>query len=87
MRGKFVRHKWVGLSDSSDRWINPEGELPDVTDDRLVRKQDMFTNMFNTRVFDEFNDMQYYYLSNKAHVDHTRNIQFRNKEQLLKTFN
>lgn len=57
-----------------------------MTDDRLVRKQDMFTNMFNTRVFDEFNDMQYYYLSNKAHVDHTRNIQFRTKEQLLETF-
>ena len=54
-----------------------------MTDDRLVRKQDMFTNMFNTHVFDEFNDMQYYYLSNKAHVDQTRNIQFRTKEQLL----
>lgn len=83
---KFQRHKWVGLTDNSERWINPEGELPEVTDDRLLRKQDMFTNMFNNRVFDEFNDMQYYYLSNKAHVDHGRNIYFRNKEQLLATY-
>jgi hypothetical protein len=57
-----------------------------VTDDRLIRKQDMFTNMFNNQVFDEFNDMQYYYLSNKAHMDQSRKIYFRNKEQLLEIF-
>jgi membrane peptidoglycan carboxypeptidase len=25
LRAKFPRHKWVGLSDFSERWINPEG--------------------------------------------------------------
>jgi hypothetical protein len=52
LRGKFSRHNWIGITDNTERWINPEGELPEVTDDRLVRKQDMFTNMFNNQVFD-----------------------------------
>lgn len=46
----------------------------------------MFTNMFNSHVFDQFSDMQYYYLSNKATVDHERNIYFRTKEQLLSIY-
>jgi hypothetical protein len=83
IRMKYVRHKWIGITDNDERWIDSEGILPEVTDEKLKRKQDMFTNMFNSRVFDEFNDMQYYYLSNKANVDHNRNIFFRTKEQLL----
>lgn len=30
--------------------------------------------------------MQYYYLSNKAHIDHNRNIYFRTKEQLAQIY-
>jgi hypothetical protein len=52
-------------------------------DDRLKRKQDIFTSMFNYKVFDTYNDMKYYYLSNKANIDKNRNIYFRTKEQLL----
>lgn len=58
----------------------------DVHDERLKRKQDLFANMFNKEVFDAFNDMRYFYLSNKANLDKTRNIYFRTKEQLLQIF-
>jgi hypothetical protein len=23
LRAKFARHKWVGITDNSERWINP----------------------------------------------------------------
>lgn len=49
---KYVRHKWIGITDNDERWIDSEGILPEVTDEKLKRKQDMFTNMFNSRVFD-----------------------------------
>jgi len=39
-------------------------------------------NVFNEKVFDRFNDFQYYYLSNKADVDRKFNIYFRTKEDL-----
>lgn len=42
--------------------------------------------MFNKDVFDAFNDMRYFYLSNKANIDKKRNILFRNKEELLQTY-
>jgi hypothetical protein len=51
----------------------------DVNDYRLKRKQDIFANMFNKDVFDAFNDMRYFYLSNKANLDKKRNIHFRTK--------
>lgn len=86
LRGKFPRHKWVGVVDNAERWIEFDGVLPQVTDDRLKRKQDMFANMFTTQVFDSYNDMQYFYLSNKARVDHDRNIDFRTKERLLEVY-
>lgn len=52
IRMKYVRHKWIGITDNDERWIDSEGILPEVTDEKLKRKQDMFTNMFNSRVFD-----------------------------------
>jgi len=48
----------------------------------LRKKQDLFLNVFNEKVFDRFNDFQYYYLSNKADVDRKFNIYFRTKEDL-----
>ena len=80
LRAKFNRHKWIGITDNEERWIDPEGILMDVHDERLKRKQDLFANMFNKEVFDAFNDMRYFYLSNKANLDKTRNIYFRTKE-------
>ena len=52
----------------------------DVVDVRLRRKQDVFATMFNKDVFDAYNDMKYFYLSNKATMDKARNIYFRTKE-------
>ena len=42
--------------------------------------------MFNKYVFDEWNDMRYFYLSNKANLDKSRNIYFRTKEELLSIY-
>jgi len=86
LRAKYIRHKWIGLTDNGERWIDPEGILLDVDDYRLKRKQDIFANMFNKDVFDSFNDMRYFYLSNKANLDKKRNIYFRTKEELLQVF-
>lgn len=45
-------------------------------------KQLLFTRMFSEEVFDSFNDMGYFYLSNKATFDAKRNIKFTTKEAL-----
>ena len=42
--------------------------------------------MFNTEVFDSYNDMGYFYLSNTATVDKVRNIRFMTREQLENLF-
>ena len=84
---KFDKHIWQGLFNNDERWIDHEGILLEVEDDRLQRKQDMFAVMFNKDVFDAWNDMQYYYLSNKATVDKARNILFRTKEALISDYN
>lgn len=87
LRGKFNKHKWIGLTDNRERWIDNEGILLDVDDLRLKRKQDVFANLFNKDVFDAWNDMRYFYLSNKANLDKARNIFFRTKEELLEIYN
>ena len=28
LRGKFPRHKWIGVTDNSERWIEYDGVLP-----------------------------------------------------------
>lgn len=38
--------------------------------------------MFSKEVFDKWNDMGYYYLSNRATIDEKRNIKFVTKETL-----
>ena len=43
--------------------------------------------MFNKYVFDSWNDMRYFYLSNKANLDKARNIFFRTKEELVQIYN
>jgi len=84
---RFDRHVWQGLFNNDERWIDHEGVLLEVEDEMLRRKQDMFALMFNKDVFDSWNDMQYYYLSNKANIDRARNILFRTKEALLSDYN
>ena len=86
LRARYNRHKWIGLTDNTERWIDPLGVLLDVNDIRLKRKQDIFANMFNKDVFEAFKDMKYFYLSNKANLDKKRNILFRTKEELLQTY-
>jgi len=78
-RGK---HIFKVLINDFERWIEIDGSLPDVGEVKLRRKQDLFVSLFNESVFDSYNDMQYYYLSNKANIDHKRNIYFRTKEDL-----
>jgi hypothetical protein len=87
LRTKFNRHKYIGLTDNSERWIDADGILLDVEDERLKKKQDVFINLFNKDVFDAWNDMRYFYLSNKANLDKARNIYFRTKEELLQIYN
>jgi hypothetical protein len=79
IRNKFNKHKYIGLIDHSERWIDQNGILMEVIDDRLRRKQDVFINMFNKDVFDAWNDMRYFYLSNRATHDQGRNVYFRTK--------
>lgn len=43
--------------------------------------------MFSEEVFDTYNDMGYYYLSNKATFDEKRNIKFMTKEALQDHYN
>ena len=86
LRARYNRHKGIGLTDNTERWIDPLGVLLDVNDIRLKRKQDIFANMFNKDVFEAFKDMKYFYLSNKANLDKKRNILFRTKEELLQTY-
>ena len=73
--------------DNSERWIDFDGILLEVEDERLRRKQDVFANMFNKYVFDSWNDMRYFYLSNKANLDKARNIFFRTREELVQIYN
>lgn len=73
------RHKFVTIVNDSERWIDKDGYLLEVQDMILRKKQDMFLSVFNEKVFDSFNDFQYYYLSNKADVDRKFNIYFRTK--------
>ena len=80
MKNKYNRHRWIPITDNSERWIDFDGILLEVEDVRLRRKQDVFANMFNKDVFDAWNDMKYFYLSNKANLDKARNIYFRTKE-------
>ena len=80
LMNKYNRHKWIPVVDNSERWIDFDGILLEVEDVRLRRKQDVFANMFNKYVFDSWNDMRYFYLSNKANLDKARNIFFRTRE-------
>ena len=52
----------------------------------MGRKQILFTRMFTQEVFDTYNDMGYYYLSNSARVDSVRKITFMTREALSKEF-
>lgn len=57
------------MFDLQDIWINKKGYL--IQAEKLKRqnlavKQSMFVDMFNTKVFDTYNDMSYFYLSNTA---------------------
>lgn len=73
----------------SDRWIDKNGRLIEshkLSHPKLATKQTLFTDMFNTEVFDSYNDMGYFYLSNTAHVDKVRNIRFMTREQLEDLF-
>ena len=68
-----------------DKWIEEDGDL--TAFDKLARqelatKQILFTKMFSEEVFNTFNDMGYYYLSNRATIDEKRNIKFMTKEAL-----
>ena len=78
------RHLFIMMHNLLDRWILPNGYLVDsemlYDKIRLGRKQVLFTRMFNQEVFDAYNDMGYYYLSNSAHVDHVRRITFMTRE-------
>ncbi len=76
------RHKFVTIVNDSERWIDKDGYLLEVQDYVLRKKQDLFLYIFSEKVFDSFNDFQYYYLSNKADVDRKFNIFFRTKEDL-----
>ena len=80
-------HIFEEVEDHKERWILLDGHLPVIEhDERLERKQVILTSIFNKQVFDSFNDMDFYYLSNKANVDHKRNIYFRTKEDLVKIY-
>lgn len=54
LRAKYAsKHKIISITDNSERWIDFDGNLPEnLVDERLIRKQDMFTGMFNYKVFD-----------------------------------
>ncbi len=83
VKHKFgMKHKFVSVVDDSERWIDKDGYLLEVQDFVLRKKQDLFLTLFSEKVFDSFNDFQYYYLSNKADVDRRFNIFFRTKEDL-----
>ena len=49
-----------------------------------MKKQILFTKMFNQGVFSSYNDMGYYYLSNKHNINNSlhRNIVPKTKEEL-----
>lgn len=82
------RHLFIMMHNLLDRWIMPNGYLVDSEQlydkDKLGRKQILFTRMFSQEVFDTYNDMGYYYLSNSARVDSARRITFMTKEALSK---
>ncbi len=77
------KHLFIYMFDLLDMWIYRDGRL--VQPHKLKRplelavKQTLFTSMFNKDVFDEYNDMGYFYLSNTATVDKVRRITFMTK--------
>lgn len=78
------------MFDLSDMWINRSGYLIDsekLSRQELAVKQALFTTMFNKDVFDTYNDMGYFYLSNTSTFDQVRKIRFMTREQLYELFN
>lgn len=81
------------MFDLLDIWINKKGYL--IESEKLKRqelavKQSVFVDMFNTKVFDTYNDMAYFYLSNTAEklkVKGARYITFMTKEGLIDFYN
>lgn len=77
------------MFDLYDMWIDRNGYLIDsdkLSRAELATKQALFTQMFNKDVFDSYNDMGYFYLSNTATVDKVRRIRFMTREQLYELF-
>ena len=79
------RHLFIMMYDLVDIWINQKGYLipaEKLKRQNLALKQTMMADMFNPKVFDTYNDMAYFYLSNTAekyHVRGARNITFMTK--------
>lgn len=77
------KHLFIMMHNLLDRWILPNGYLVDseqLNDKiKLGKKQVLFTRMFSQEVFDTYNDMGYFYLSNSARVDSVRRITFMTK--------
>ena len=74
------------MFDLTERWIFQNGELvryEQLSDKiRLGRKQAKFASLFSQEVFDTYNEMGYYYLSNVYYFDKERRTKHMSREAL-----